>query len=340
VARIQDLLKESRDLLGIPADYEIALLPGSDTGAFEAALWSLLGPRPVDVLDWDVFSRNWVEDVVEQLQLPEIRVLRAPFGSLPDLSLPDPSHDIVFVWNGTTSGVCLPQGDWISPTRTGLTFCDGTSAAFAVDLPWEKLDVTTYSWQKALGGEAAHGMLILSPRALERLNSYQPSWPIPRLFRLTQAGHWNTKLFKGHTLNTPSLLCIEDCWQALQWVKREGGLPALVKKVRKNGEILLHWARETPWISPLAEREDIASRISVCLKIQDKTVENLPPERQWEFITAMTSLLAQEKVAFDIKNHAFSVPSLRVWCGPTVETQDLQALLPWLDYAYHHTKFS
>lgn len=338
IARIQEVLEESRQILGIPSDYAIALMPGSDTGAFEAALWSLLGDRPVDFLVWDVFSENWARDGVEALKLQETRVFKAPCGQMPDLSEVKAHHDVVFVWNGTTSGVCLPHGDWISETREGLTFCDATSAVFAVDLPWDKLDVTTYSWQKVLGGEAGHGILILSPRAVDRLNSYHPSWPIPRLFSLRKEGRWNDLLFKGHTLNTPSLLCVEDFWHSLQWIKKEGGLSSSIEKVRSQGMALLEASLKTSWLRPLADDLSCASPISVCLKIIDPQIQDLSVEGQWDFIKKITELLDQEKVAFDIKNHALSVPSFRIWAGPTVDRQDLEALFLWLEYAYQKTK--
>ena len=324
----------TRETLGVPADYRIGITPGSDTGAVEMALWSLLGARPVDVLAWESFGDGWVTDIVKQLKLPDVRTLKAPYGELPDLAQVNFDHDVVFTWNGTTSGVRVPDAKWIPAGRKGLTICDATSAAFAQDLDWLKLDVVTFSWQKALGGEAAHGMIILSPRAVERLETYKPAWPLPKVFRMTKGGKLIEGIFEGETINTPSMLCVEDYIDALQWAKSVGGLKGLFARADANAKAIADWAAKTPWIDFLAKVAATRSNTSVCLKVVDKEVTALPAEAQAAFAKALASALEKEKVAFDIGSYRDAPPGLRIWAGATVETSDIDALLPWLDWAY------
>jgi phosphoserine aminotransferase len=333
-AKLREVLDRSRALLGIPDDYRIAVVPASDTGAVELALWSLLGPRGVDLLAWESFGEGWVTDTVKQLKLGDARILRAEYGELPDLAAVDSGRDVVFTWNGTTSGVRVPDGDWIRSDRQGLTICDATSAAFAMDLPWPKLDVVTYSWQKVLGGEAAHGMLVLSPRAVERLESYTPAWPLPKLFRLTGKGKLNEAIFKGETINTPSMLCVEDAIDGLRWAESIGGLPALVRRAEENTAALAAWVERTPWIRFLAASPRIRSCTSVCLAFTDPGFTALAREAQAEFVKKFAGLLEKESVAYDIAGHRDAPPGLRIWAGATVERSDIEALLPWLDWAY------
>jgi len=337
-AKLKRALDLTREVLRVPADYRIGIVPASDTGAVELALWSLLGARPVTVLAWESFGEGWVTDVVKELKLKDINVVKAPYGELPDLSKVDPATDIVFTWNGTTSGVRVPNADWIAADRQGLTICDATSAAFAQRLDFAKLDVVTFSWQKVLGGEAAHGMLILSPRAVARLESYKPAWPLPKIFRLIKAGKLNQGVFEGETINTPSMLCVEDYLDALQWAKSIGGLDALVARADANAKVIADWAARTPWIDNLAKNPATRSTTSVCLKIVDRAVTALGADAQWSFIKELCALLEKEGVAYDIATHRDAPPGLRIWCGATVERADLEALTLWLDWGFATAK--
>ncbi len=336
--RIQDVLTRSREILGLPDDYRIAIVPASDTGAVEMALWSLLGARGVDLLAWESFGQGWVTDVVKQLKLEDVRTLEAGYGTLPDLGQVDFARDVVFTWNGTTSGVCVPNGDWIADDREGLTICDATSAVFAYDLPWAKLDVTTYSWQKVLGGEAAHGMLILSPRAVERLESYTPAWPLPKIFRMTKKGKFDEALFQGATINTPSMLCVEDALDSLKWVASIGGLQEMMARSQRNLGVLEKWVDATPWAAFLAENSDNRSRTSVCLKIVDPWFAGLDDKGQAAAAKKIGALLEAEGVGLDIDAYRDAPPGLRIWCGGTIEQADLEALTPWLDWAFATVK--
>jgi len=337
-AKLKRAIELTREVLRVPADYRIGIVPASDTGAFEMALWSLLGARPVTVLAWESFGEGWVNDVVKELKLKDITVIKAPYGELPDLSKVDPATDIVFTWNGTTSGVRVPDANWIAADRQGLTICDATSAAFAQRLDFQKLDVVTFSWQKVLGGEAAHGMLILSPRAVERLESYKPAWPLPKIFRLTKAGKLNQGVFEGETINTPSMLCVEDYLDALQWGKSIGGLDALVARADANAKVVADWVAKTPWIDHLAKNSAARSTTSVCLKIVDRAITALGADAQWSFIKELCALLEKEGVAYDIATHRDAPPGLRIWCGATVERVDLEALILWLDWGFATAK--
>jgi len=337
-ARLQEVIERTRALLGVPADYRIGIVAASDTGAVEMALWSMLGARPVDMLAWESFGKDWVTDVVKQLKLSDTRVFEADYGALPDLSQADPAHDIVFTWNGTTSGVRVPNGDWIADDRAGLTICDATSAVFAMDLPWAKLDVVTYSWQKVLGGEAQHGILILGPRAVERLETYKPPRPLPKLFRLTKDGKLTEGVFKGETINTPSMLCVEDALDSLRWAEGVGGLPGLIQRSEGNLAEIAAWVERTPWVDFLPERPDIRSCTSICLKIVDPAVSALDKERQAAFAKDLTSRLEAEGVAYDIAAYRAAPPGIRIWGGATVERGDIAALLPWLDWSFAETK--
>jgi phosphoserine aminotransferase len=336
--RLALALARTRALLELPADYRVAIVPASDTGAVEMALWSLLGPRGVDVLAWEAFSREWVVDIVEQLKLENTRALLAPYGDLPDLSQVDFDRDVVFAWNGTTSGVRVPSADWIPAARKGLTICDATSAVFAQELDWSKLDVTTFSWQKVLGGEAQHGILILSPRAVERLESYTPAWPLPKLFRMTRDGKLMEDLFAGSTINTPSMLCLEDYLAALSWAEAVGGLKGTIARSNANAGVIDAWIARTPWVTYLARVPETRSNTSICLKIADPDVLALPPEMRDGFPLAMADLLDREGVAKDIASYRDAPPGLRIWTGATVEKSDLEALMPWLDYAFAETR--
>ncbi|HEX2115734.1 MAG TPA: phosphoserine transaminase [Alphaproteobacteria bacterium] len=337
-ARLAEVIDRTRRVLGVPADYRIGIVPASDTGAVEMAMWSLLGARGVDMLSWESFGAGWVTDVVKQLKLQDVRLLEAPYGKLPDLSQVSPERDVVFTWNGTTSGVRVPNGDWITADRQGLTICDATSAAFAMDLPWDKLDVTTYSWQKVLGGEGQHGMLILSPRAVARLESYKPAWPLPKIFRLTQGGKLNDGIFKGETINTPSMLCAEDALDGLKWAESVGGLRGLIARSEGNFAAIERWVAGAGWVDFLAEDKATRSCTSVCLKIVDPLVAAMKHEDKWAFAKRIGALLESEKVAYDIDAHRDSPPGLRIWAGATVETADLEALFPWLDWAFAAVK--
>jgi phosphoserine aminotransferase len=336
--KLQDAIELTRELLEVPADYRIGIVPASDTGAVEMALWSLLGARPVDLLAWESFGSGWVTDVLKQLKLKDAREFKAAYGELPDLSQVNFDHDVVFTWNGTTSGVRVPNGDFIPANREGLTICDATSAAFAQVLPWDKLDVTTFSWQKVLGGEAAHGMLILSPRAVERLESYKPAWPLPKIFRLTSGGKLIEGIFKGETINTPSMLAVEDYLDALKWGRSVGGLKGLVARADANTRVLADWVERTPYVAFLAKDPAARSNTSVCLSFVDPAVASLDDAGQQAFVKAFTGLLEKEGVAYDIAGYRDAPPGLRIWCGATVETSDVQALVPWLDWAFEKTR--
>ncbi len=333
-AKLKQAIELTREVLGVPADYRIGITPGSDTGAVEMALWSLIGERPVDVLAWESFGEGWVTNVLKQLKFADARVLKAPYGELPDLKQVDCDHDVVFTWNGTTSGVRVPDAKWIPADRKGLTICDATSAAFAQDLDWPKLDVTTFSWQKALGGEAAHGMIVLSPRAAARLETYKPAWPLPKVFRMTKGGKLIEGIFEGETINTPSMLCVEDYIDALLWAKSLGGAKALFARADANARAIADWVARTPWIEFLARVPATRSNTSVCLKVVDPAITALPAEAQAAFAKGLASALEKEKVAYDIGAYRDAPPGLRIWCGATVETSDVEALTHWLDYAF------
>ena len=328
----------TREILQVPADYLIGIVPASDTGAVEMAMWSLLGARGVDMLAWESFGEGWVTDVVKQLKLKDARVITSGYGDLPDLSTVNFDHDVVFTWNGTTAGVKVPNGDWIPADRAGLTICDATSAAFAQRLDWAKLDVVTFSWQKVLGGEGAHGMLVLSPRAVARLESYQPSWPMPKIFRMTNGGKLIKGIFEGDTINTPSMLCVEDYIDALQWSKSIGGLDGLIGRADANLKAIADWAAKTPWVDFLASDVAIRSNTSVCLRIVDPAITALSTEEQAAFVKQIPALLDKEKVAYDIDGYRDAPPGLRIWCGATVETSDVAALTHWLDWAFATAK--
>jgi phosphoserine aminotransferase len=328
----------TREILEVPADYRIGIVPASDTGAVEMALWSLLGARPVTMLAWESFGEGWVSDVQKELKLKDVTVLKAPYGELPDLAKVDWSTDVVFTWNGTTSGVRVANGDWIAADRAGLAICDATSAAFAQRLDWAKLDVVTFSWQKALGGEAAHGMLILSPRAVARLESHKPAWPLPKIFRMTKGGKLNEGIFEGETINTPSMLCVEDYIDALAWAKSIGGLAALVGRADANTKVIADWVRRTPWVEFLARDPATRSNTSVCLKVVDPAVTSLPADAQAAFAKSLAGMVEKEGAGFDLAHYRDAPPGLRIWCGATVEPNDVEALTQWLDWAFAKTK--
>ncbi|MGH7123291.1 MAG: phosphoserine transaminase [Stellaceae bacterium] len=333
-AKLREVIDRTRAILGVPADYRIGIVPGSDTGAVELALWSLLGQRGVDLLAWESFGEGWITDAVKQLRLKDVRTLRAEYGGLPDLGQIDPARDVVFTWNGTTSGVRVPDGEWIERDRGGLTICDATSAAYAMDLPWERLDVVTWSWQKVLGGEAAHGMLVLSPRAVERAAGYVPPWPLPKLFRLNSKGKFNEAIFVGETINTPSMLCVEDALDSLKWAERVGGLEGLIARSEASLAAMTAWVERTPWIDFLARDPRTRSCTSVCLAITDDWFRRLDESAQRAAVKQIEALLDAEGVAHDIAGHRDAPPGLRIWTGATVERGDVEALLPWLDWAY------
>ncbi|WP_062217214.1 phosphoserine transaminase [Aureimonas sp. D3] len=338
--KLAQAIDDTREILRVPADYRIGIVPASDTGAVEMAMWSLLGARPVDMVAWESFGSGWVTDAVKQLKLSDARVLEAGYGDIVDFADVNFDHDVVFTWNGTTSGVRVPNGDKIPADRQGLTICDATSAAFAQDLPWDKLDVVTFSWQKVMGGEAAHGMLILSPRAVERLTTYKPAWPLPKIFRLTSGGKLIEGIFKGETINTPSMLCVEDYLDALQWGKSVGGLEGLKARADANLAVIERFVEANNWIGFLAKTPDIRSNTSVCLQFTDPALTALPKESQEAFAKGVASLLEKEGVALDIGAYRDAPPGLRIWTGATVETADLEALMPWLAYAYETQKAS
>ncbi|MEE8273377.1 MAG: phosphoserine transaminase, partial [Alphaproteobacteria bacterium] len=333
-----EVIERTRAVLCVPADHRIAIVPGSDTGAVEMALWSLLGARGVDVLAWENFGETWANDVLVQLKIDDVRVNRAEYGALPDLSLVDFGRDVVFVWNGTTSGVRVPDGAWIADDRLGLTICDATSAAFAMALPWDRLDVVAFSWQKVLGGEAAHGVLILGPRAVERLESYTPPWPLPKLFRMTNKGKLDEALFGGVTINTPSMLCVEDVLDALEWAEGFGGLEALIARSQANLAAIDAWIAESDWAAFLAAAPETRSPTSICLKIVAPWFAALAPADQADAAGHIAALLDEEGVAHDIGAYREAPPGLRIWGGATVETADVEALLPWLDWAHAEVK--
>ena len=337
-AKLKDAIDRTKALLGIPADYRVGIVPASDTGAVEMALWSMLGPRPVDCFAWESFGEDWVTDTIKQLKIKDSRVIKADYGALPDLTQADPKHDVVFLWNGTTSGVRVPDADWISDNREGLTICDATSAAFAMDLPWQKLDLVTFSWQKVLGGEAAHGMLVLSPRAVARLESYTPPWPLPKIFRMTKGGKIVDGIFEGETINTPSMLALEDYLDALTWAEGLGGLKALIARSQDNLGVLDRWVRKSDWAAFLASEQGSRSNTSVCLKIVDPWFKGLGDEAQADAAKKIASLLEKEGVAYDIASYRSAPPGLRIWCGATVDKSDLEALTPWLDWAFAQVK--
>jgi phosphoserine aminotransferase len=328
----------TREVLQVPADYRIGIVPASDTGAIEMALWSLLGPQPVTMLAWESFGEGWINDVVKELKLKNVTVLRAPYGELPDLGAVDPASDIVFTWNGTTSGTRVPNADWIAAARTGLSICDATSAAFAQALDWSKLDVATFSWQKVVGGEAAHGMLIFSPRAVARLETYKPPWPMPKIFRMTKGGKLNEAIFQGETINTPSMLCVEDYLDALEWAQSIGGLKALHARADANAKVIADWVARTSWIDFLTRDPALRSNTSVCLKVVDPAVTRLPGEAQAAFVKGIAAALEKEGVAYDIAAYRDAPPGLRIWCGSTVERSDVEALTLWLNWAYAAAK--
>ena len=333
-AKLKLAIDLTREVLGVPSDYRIGITPASDTGAFEMAMWSMLGARGVDVLAWESFGEGWVADIAKELKLKDARTLKAPYGELPDLSQVNFDNDVVFTWNGTTSGVRVPDADWIPADRKGLTLCDATSAAFAQALDWPKLDVTTFSWQKALGGEAGHGIIILSPRAAERLETHNPPWPLPKIFRLTKGGKLIEGIFEGETINTPSMLCVEDYIDALQWAKSFAGLNALIARADANAKAIADWVDRTPWVDFLARVPEIRSNTSVCLKVVDPAIAALSADGQAAFAKALAAFLEKEKVAFDIGSYRDAPAGLRIWCGTTIEAADVTALTHWLDYAF------
>ncbi len=337
-AKLAEAIDLTRDVLGVPGDYRIGIVPASDTGAVEMALWSLLGARGVDMLAWESFGSGWVTDVIKQLQLDNARVLDAPYGELPDLGDVNFDNDVVFTWNGTTSGVRVPNGDWIPADRQGLTICDATSAAFAQQLAFDKLDVVTFSWQKVLGGEAAHGVLILSPRAVERLETYKPAWPLPKIFRLTKGGKLIDGIFRGETINTPSMLCVEDYLDALKWAESLGGGPALHARADNNLKVLEDWVARTGWVDFLAADPATRSNTSVCLKVVDPGILGLESAEQAAFAKSIVTALDGEGVAFDIGAYRDAPSGLRIWTGATIEASDLEALTLWLDWAFDVAK--
>ena len=337
-AKLSLAIDLTREVLQVPKDYRIGIVPASDTGAVEMAMWSMLGARGVDMLAWESFGEGWVTDVAKQLKLKDARILKSGYGELPDLKSVNFDNDVVFTWNGTTSGVKVPNGDWIPADRKGLAICDATSAAFAQRLDWKKLDVITYSWQKVLGGEAAHGMLIISPRAVERLETYAPAWPLPKIFRLTNNGKLIKGIFEGETINTPSMLCVEDYLDALHWAKSIGGLEGLIARADSNLKVFADWAAKTPWVDFLASSEAIRSNTSVCLKIVDPAITALSADAQAAFVKQLPALLEKEKIAYDIDGYRDAPAGLRVWCGATVEKTDVAALTQWLDWAFAKAK--
>jgi phosphoserine aminotransferase len=338
--RLKLAIDLTREVLEIPSDYKIGIVPASDTGAVEMALWSLLGARPVTMIAWESFGEGWVTDVVKQLKLKDVTTLKAGYGELPDLSKVDQASDIVFTWNGTTSGVRVPNADWISASREGLTICDATSAAFAQPLDWAKLDVVTFSWQKALGGEGAHGMLILSPRAVARLESFTPPWPMPKIFRMTKGGKLIQGIFEGETINTPSMLCVEDYLDALNWAKSVGGLKGMIARADANAKVIADWIAKTPWIDFLAKDPAIRSNTSVCLKFTDPAITALPADAQSDFVKKLVAAVEKEGAGYDFAYYRDAPPGLRIWCGATVEASDVALLTQWIDWAFAETKAS
>jgi len=337
-AKLKRAIDLTREVLEVPADYRIGIVPASDTGAVEMALWSLLGQRPVTMLAWESFGEGWVSDVLKELKLKDASVLKAPYGELPDLTKVDFATDVVFTWNGTTSGVRVPNANWIPANRQGLTICDATSAAFAQPLDFAKLDVVTFSWQKALGGEAAHGMLILSPRAVARLETYQPAWPLPKIFRMTKGGKLNEGIFEGETINTPSMLCVEDYLDTLQWAKSAGGLKALIARADANTKVIADWVARTPWVEFLARVPATRSNTSVCLKVVDPAVTSLSGDAQSAFAKALAGAVEKEGAGYDLGHYRDAPAGLRIWCGATIEASDVEILTQWLDWAFAKTK--
>ena len=334
-AKLKLAIDLTREVLEVPADYLIGIVPASDTGAYEMAMWTMLGARPVTMAAWESFGEGWVTDAVKQLKLADCQTVTAPYGELPNLRKIDTkTRDVCFTWNGTTSGVRVPDADWIAADREGLTFCDATSSAFAQRMDWSKLDVTTFSWQKALGGEAAHGMLILSPRAVARLESYKPAWPLPKVFRLTSGGKLIKGIFEGETINTPSMLCVEDYIDALTWAKKVGGLTGLVKRADANARAIASWVKVTPWVDFLAVKPKTRSNTSVCLKFTDPAVTALSADAQANFAKGVVAYLEKEGVGLDLGHYRDAPPGLRIWCGATVQTRDVKALLPWIELAF------
>ncbi|MBX9823315.1 phosphoserine transaminase [Afipia birgiae] len=339
-AKLKLAIELTREVLEVPADYKIGIVPASDTGAVEMALWSLLGPRPVTTIAWESFGEGWVSDIVKELKLKDVVKLHAGYGEIPDLSKADKNSDIVFTWNGTTSGVRVPNADWIRDDREGLTICDATSAAFAQPLDWPKLDVVTFSWQKALGGEAAHGMLILSPRAVARLESYTPPWPLPKIFRMTKGGKLNAGIFEGETINTPSMLCVEDYLDALNWAKSVGGLKALIARADASTKVLADWKARTPWVDFLAADPAIRSNTSVCMKVVDPAITALSADAQADFAKKLVAAVEKEGAGYDFAHYRDAPAGLRIWCGATVEARDVEVLTQWIDWAFAETKAS
>lgn len=336
-SKLQKVIDLTKSTLKIPNDYLVGIVPGSDTGAIEIAMWNLLGPRPVNMLVWDSFSSDWANDIKSQLKLENVHIYKVDYGKLPDLTNNPLKGDIVFNWNGTTAGVCVPNANWINSSRNGLTICDATSAAFAMDIDWSKLDVGTFSWQKCLGGEAGHGVLVLSPKAVERINSYNPPWPIPKLFQLRKNGKLNLEIFSGATINTPSMLCVEDFLDALNWTKEVGGLSGLISRSKNNLNIIKNWVSVSHWADFLCEDVNNLSSTSICLKLTDPKIIDLPIEIKNNIEKNIIKLLEQHKVAYDIGSYRSAPPGLRIWGGPTVENEDVKNLLPWLDWAYYET---
>jgi phosphoserine aminotransferase len=339
-AKLKLAIELTREVLEVPADYRIGIVPASDTGAVEMALWSLLGARPVTTIAWESFGDGWVSDIVKELKLKDVTRLHAGYGEIPDLNKADPASDIVFTWNGTTSGVRVPNADWIKADREGLTICDATSAAFAQKLDWAKLDVVTFSWQKALGGEAAHGMLVLSPRAVARLESYTPAWPLPKIFRMTKGGKLNQAIFEGETINTPSMLCVEDYLDTLQWGKSVGGLKGLMARADANTKVLADWKAKTPWIDFLAKDPAVRSNTSVCMKVVDPAITSLTLDAQSDFSKKLVALVEKEGAGYDFAHYRDAPPGLRIWCGATVESGDVALLTQWIDWAFAEMKSS
>lgn len=334
-AKLRQAIDLTREVLEVPADYLIGIVPASDTGAYEMAMWTMLGARPVTMAAWESFGEGWVTDAVKQLKLTDIETMTAPYGALPNLKKIDTrNRDVCFTWNGTTSGVRVPDANWIAADRQGLTFCDATSSAFAQRMDWSRLDVTTFSWQKALGGEAAHGMLILSPRAVARLESYKPAWPLPKIFRLTSGGKLIKGIFEGETINTPSMLCVEDYIDALTWAKKVGGLTGLIKRADANARAIATWVKATPWVDFLAVKPKTRSNTSVCLTFSDPAVAALPADAQANFAKGIVAFLEKEGVGLDLGHYRDAPPGLRIWCGATVQTRDVKALLPWIELAF------
>ena len=336
--RLNDVINKTREVLGIPGSHRLGIVPASDTGAVEMALWSMIGARGVDLFAWESFGNVWVDDVVNQLKIDDIRVFQAKYGELPDFGNWDPTRDAIFTWNGTTSGVRVPDALWIPESRSGLTICDATSAVFAVDMPWSKLDVVTWSWQKVMGGEGGHGMIALSPNAVERLENYQPTWPIPKIFRLTKNGKLIEGIFRGETINTPSMICVEDALDSLAWAEKIGGIKTLIARSENNFATIEDWVENTDWVDFLASNKRERSTTSVCLSIVDPWFQVLDKETQLAIPSNIDSLLNSESAAYDINAYRDAPPGLRIWGGSTVERSDLEALFPWLDWAYSTVK--